>query len=190
MKRVTLIGDSIRHGYQATVIAELADVAEVWGPQQNGGTSANVLEHLDAWVLQRAADVIHMNCGLHDIARLDDNHGEPRIELDAYCRNLRAIFTTITERTDAKLIWCRTTPVNEARHNAVKGFGRFNADIDRYNAAADAIAAELGLLIHDLNAVVIAAGADAIRTPDGVHYTPEGSQLLGKAVADFIRPLL
>jgi len=46
MKRAVLIGDSIRKGYQATVGTTLAGAAEVWGPDQNGGTSRNVLAHL------------------------------------------------------------------------------------------------------------------------------------------------
>ena len=34
-KNVTLLGDSIRMGYEPTVRAELADVAEVWAPEGN-----------------------------------------------------------------------------------------------------------------------------------------------------------
>ena len=33
-------------------------------------------------------------------------------------------------------------------------------------------------------------GRDTLLMPDGVHFKPEGSELLGKAVAAFIRPYL
>jgi hypothetical protein len=69
MKQIILIGDSIRMGYQPTVQQILADQAQVWGPVENGGNSHNVLTHLDAWVIQRQPDIVHLNCGLHDIKR-------------------------------------------------------------------------------------------------------------------------
>ena len=69
MKTIVLIGDSIRMGYQEKVREQLADWAYVWVPEENGGTSENILAHLDKWVLSRRADVVHINCGLHDIKK-------------------------------------------------------------------------------------------------------------------------
>ena len=37
MQQLILIGDSIRMGYQADVIRELAEYANIWAPTQNGG---------------------------------------------------------------------------------------------------------------------------------------------------------
>ena len=47
MERVILIGDSIRKGYQEIVRQELVGEVEVWGPEENGRDSQNVLNHLD-----------------------------------------------------------------------------------------------------------------------------------------------
>ena len=47
MKRIVLIGDSIRMGYQEKVHEQLADWADVWAPEENGGDSEKVLAHLD-----------------------------------------------------------------------------------------------------------------------------------------------
>lgn len=58
-KTVVLIGDSIRMGYEDTVRRELGDAAEVWTPAENGGTSRNVLEHLEEWIISRSPDVVH-----------------------------------------------------------------------------------------------------------------------------------
>ena len=48
MKKLVLVGDSIRMGYQAYVMRELFGFSDVWVPEQNGGNSANVQKHLDA----------------------------------------------------------------------------------------------------------------------------------------------
>ena len=66
---VVLIGDSIRMGYQDHVVSQLAGRAEVWAPEENGGDSRNVLAHLDQWVFVRQPDLVHVNCGLHDLKR-------------------------------------------------------------------------------------------------------------------------
>jgi len=68
-RRVVLIGDSIRMGYQAVVQRELEGIAQVSGPEQNGGTSGHVLANLEAWVLAQgpAPDVVHLTCGLHAV---------------------------------------------------------------------------------------------------------------------------
>src|SRR5262245_36573808 len=48
---VVLVGDSIRMGYAPAVAERLKGKARVVSPEENGGDSANVLEHLDAWVI-------------------------------------------------------------------------------------------------------------------------------------------
>jgi acyl-CoA thioesterase-1 len=191
MHKVVLIGDSIRMHMQADVAAELAGYAEVWGPTLNAGTTSNTLRHLEDWALSRPADLIHINVGLHDLARMHENKLEPRNAVSVYKANVRTILSTIrTVRPTVKLYWARTTPVHEARHHATKGFERYEADVDAYNAAADEVTRELGVESNDLFKVVMDAGRDRLLTPDGVHYTPEGQKLLAKAVAGFVRAKL
>lgn len=189
MKRVILIGDSIRMGYESTVRDELRGRADVISPKENGGNSEKVLEHLDVWILAHAPAVVHLNCGLHDIKK-DFESGSPAIDLDAYAANLRAIFRRVMEADGCTLIWASTTPVNEERHHAVKGFDRFEADVAAYNRTAADITTEFGVPTDDLFAVVMDAGRDRMLTPDGVHYVAEGSELLGKAVAAYLEPYL
>jgi len=188
MTRVILIGDSIRMGYQATVCRELEGVAEVWKPEQNGGTTQKVLDNLDEWVIAQKPDVVHVNCGLHDL-RKDFGAAESAIPLPQYEANVRTLLTRIQTGTDAVAVWVLTTPVNEQWHHENKGFDRFEADVDAYNAAATRVATDLGVPIDDLFKVVMDADRDAILRPDGVHFTDEGSEILGKAVAAFIKQL-
>src|SRR5688500_13183405 len=139
MKHVTLIGDSIRWGYQPFVRDLLAGVADVWGPQSNGGTSRNVLAHIDAFARPRpetltGPHVVHVNAGLHDIKK-EYGADEPQGSLEEYALNVRRILGRLkAERPTPRVIWATMTPVNEARHNPIKGFNRFESDVVAYNA--------------------------------------------------------
>ena len=185
-ERVVLIGDSIRMGYQEVVRQELAGEAEVWGPEQNGGNSRNVLANLDQWALTRGPAVVHLNCGLHDL-RKEFGTGEVAVPPAEYADNVRQILGLVQERLQGTLIWASTTPVNEAWHHQNKGFDRFEADVVAYNDMAAGIARDLGLVIDDLFTVVTDAGRDQLLRDDGVHFTENGYALLGRAVADAVR---
>ncbi len=189
MKTVVLIGDSIRIGYQEVVCEQLAGRAAVWGPEQNGGTSENVLAHLEEWVLARRADVVHINCGLHDLKR-EFGGDAAAIPLGRYADNVRKILARLRAETNATVIWALTTPVNQAWHHQNKPFDRFEADVVAYNAVAADIARTLDIVTHDLFSTINAAGRDDLLLPDGVHFKPEGYALLGKSVAECVRETL
>jgi lysophospholipase L1-like esterase len=186
MKTILLIGDSIRMGYEATVRAELAGVADVWSPQENGGTSRNVLAHLQEWVLDRTPALVHLNCGLHDLKR-EFGQTENAVPLAEYRANLGRLFDAVRQRTAARLIWAATTPVNEEWHHRNKPFDRLERDVDAYNRVAREEAEARGIPVDDLFAVVRDAGRDRLLLSDGVHFNPEGCTLLGKAVAACLR---
>ena len=184
---LVLIGDSIRMGYQATVRERLTSV-DIWSPEANGGDSANVLAHLDEWVAAHAPQVVHLNCGLHDIKKPFDS-GRAQIGLDEYRRHLREIFDRILS-TGARLVWASTTPVDEDLHHRNKGFDRFTTDVDAYNSVALDLATAEDVPVNDLHAVIESAGRTHLLREDGVHFSEEGSQLLGDAVAEFVGPLI
>ena len=184
---LVLIGDSIRMGYQATVRERLTSV-DIWSPEANCGDSANVLAHLDEWVAAHAPQVVHLNCGLHDIKKPFDS-GRAQIGLDEYRRHLREIFDRILS-TGARLVWASTTPVDEDLHHRNKAFDRFTTDVDAYNSVVLELAAAHEVTVNDLHAVIDGAGRTHLLREDGVHFTDEGSQLLGEAVAEFVGPLM
>jgi lysophospholipase L1-like esterase len=189
MKSVILIGDSIRMGYQPTVEQLLGEQAQLWAPTENGGTSANVLAHLDEWVLSRSPDILHLNCGLHDM-KTEFGASTQGIPPNQYEANLRKIVGRIVEQGTTQLIWAATTPVNEAWHHARKAFDRFEADVLAYNAVALQVIAKYSVPVNDLYQVIMDAGRDRLLNPDGVHFSPAGYTLLGQAVADAIRTYL
>lgn len=179
--KVTLIGDSIRLGYQPLVAEKLAESAEVWGPVNNGGDSRNVLKHLDEWMTQRPADVIHLNCGLHDLKVGDGNHQVP---LEEYVDNLKQIVERLAG-TGARLIWATTTPVIDERHQRVKEFARYNTDVQTYNAAALEVinSAPIFIGVNDLYKVIIENDVEKCIVDDGVHMSDFGNEILSDKVA-------
>lgn len=187
---VILLGDSIRMGYQATVIEELAAVAEVWAPTENGAHTTNLLTQLSTWVLPKNAAVIHVNAGLHDLKTLHWETRELVVPPKHYRENVERLLRTMRERTAAKVIWATTTLVNDegSRQAREKNrqFRRYDADVQAYNRVAVQVCRKLRVPVNDLYAV--SRGAQQL--PDGVHFTPEGYRALGRHVAAEIRKAL
>ena len=114
LPEVLLIGDSIRAGYQPFVEEALRGSAAVASGADYGGTSAHVRANLDGWLRVRRYDLVHLNCGLHDLARRPAT--EPRVPLAGYRDNLQAIFARFAE-LGVPVVWATTTPVDEVRHH-------------------------------------------------------------------------
>lgn len=194
MKKVVLIGDSIRMGYELAVREELAGLADVWGPEENGAHTVNVIMHLQEWVGKRQPDVVHVNAGLHDLKTDRWDGRDTVVPLAHYRDNVARIIRWVRTHTDASVVWATTTPVNHdlahAAHAGARDFSRYSEDVVAFNAEAVEMARSLDVPVNDLYAVIVAAGQAALQTDDGVHFTPDGCAALGKAAADFLRPLL
>jgi len=187
--KVLLAGDSISMGYGPLVKARLDGVCEATNLPANSGTSANLLAHVDEWLIRPDFGVIHLNCGLHDLGRERDAAG-PRVSPEQYEANLREIFRRLKQETRSLLAWATITPVIDERHAARKGFDRFEKDVRAYNAAALRVAQEAGLPVNDLHRVVETAGPEGCIGPDGVHMSDAGNAALTDAVAAFVTGLL
>jgi acyl-CoA thioesterase-1 len=177
LPRVLLIGDSISIGYTLAVGELLAGKANVHRPPTNCGPTIRGLEQIDAWLGDGPWDVIHLNFGLHDLKIMED--GKHQVPLEQYEQNLRQIVQRL-KKTGAKLIWCSTTPVPESSNPP-----RHNQDVLAYNAAAKRVADEYGLAIDDLYGFALPQ-LDKIQIPNNVHFTPDGSGVLAKQVAESI----
>jgi lysophospholipase L1-like esterase len=183
------IGDSIRMGYEPTVVRELAGWAEVveMGSIQ-GGNTRNVLEHLDEWVVQRDLDIVHINAGLHDLARDVGPGPVNRVSVDEYQENLRRILSTLQQETRARIVFGLSTPVNLERQHAVDyPINRINDDVILYNERAAAVCKALGIVTNDLYQLVVDHGVGRMLGPDGVHMTEEAYEILGGAAAAAVR---
>jgi lysophospholipase L1-like esterase len=188
LPKVVLVGDSIRMGYAPLVAERLAGKAIVISAKANGEDTANVLRNLDEWVINERPAVVHINAGLHDLKAKDKSYQVPLVE---YERNLNTILERIRTGTKAKIIFATTTPILDDLHARRKvGFNRFQADVQKYNAAAISVMKRAGVPINDLHQIVEDGGKEKLMTGDGTHYTQQGYETLAAAVTENILQML
>ncbi len=177
LPRVLLIGDSISMGYTLAVRDELKGVANVHRPPTNCGPTTNGLKNIDKWLGEKKWDVIHFNWGLHDLKYQDDkgalvsptaDGAHQQVSPAEYEKNLRELVARL-KKTDAKLIWCSTTPVPEG------AAGRVADDSIKYNAIATKVMQAENVAINDLHAFASERLKD-IQQPANVHFSPAGSK--------------
>ena len=74
MKKIILLGDSIRMGYDKYVKEALSGVAEVFYPLENCKYAENVLRFAHEWSKNgewgEDVDLVHWNAGLWDVLEL------------------------------------------------------------------------------------------------------------------------
>lgn len=192
LPRVLLIGDSISIGYTLAVRELLQGEANVLRPATNCGPTSRGVESLDSWLGEGKWDVIHFNFGLHDLVYYSADgkeRAEPKVAgarhqvpSEQYERNLRTMVARL-QKTNAKLIWCSTTPIPEGSN------GRVADESVEYNAIALKVMQEHGIAVDDLHAFALPKLAD-IQLPKNVHFTDSGSRVLAGQVAASIRSAL
>lgn len=190
MKKVFLIGDSIRMGYDKYIKEALVGTAEVFYPSENCKFAEYVLRFAHEWKknlqIPDDIDLIHWNAGLWDALELFGD--EPLTSLSYYeeaigriDKRLRMLFPK------AKIVFATSTNVNE--NMASPDFFRHNATIEKYNEAARRALQNTDTKINDLYSLT-ASVPDSYRS-DWVHfYTPEGTELIGRRVLSVICDLL
>jgi len=190
--KVTLLGDSIRLGYQPYVGLYLLDNVDIWGPEENTQHTVHLLANAPEWIKNRATEIIHLNSGLHDIKNIPFGRRRPLVSPDLYAENIERIIKYIHYCwPESIIIWATTSPVDDekayAAHEEAKDFTRYNEDVVRYNEISMKIMQRLGVPVNDLYAFVMEADKELIMKDDGVHFTDFGCQLLGEKVADSIQ---
>ena len=186
MKKVVLIGDSIRMGYDKYVKEALAGVAEVYYPRENCRFAENVLRFAHEWKKAGEwptdADLVHWNAGLWDVLELFEDG--PLTSKDYYAeaiarvnKRLRMLFP------NAIIVFATSTAVLE--HKCSKNFRRHNHYIEEYNAIALEALKDSDTKINDL--YPISKSAPEEYHSDWVHFrTPEGTALIGGKVLSVI----
>lgn len=184
MKKVVLIGDSIRMAYQPYVAAKLLGKADVWGPEENCRHCLWALDHFQEWVAPQKPDILHFNFGIHDALKMAD--GQPQILLVQYCLCLKR-FITQARKLETRLIWATTTP----RYHKCEGLPMSQwpemTEIDDYNAAALEIVRAEGLEVNDLHQVILTNDYTKCLHTDGCHLQELGRKVLSDAVAMTLR---
>jgi hypothetical protein len=176
LPRVLLIGDSISIGYTAAVRQDLKGKVNLHRIPVNGGPTTRGLESIDTWLGNKKWDVIHFNWGLHDLRYSQD---KKQVSLDHYEKNLQSLVKRM-KKTQAKLIWCATTPVPEGVSPTRK-----DEEVLEYNQAAQRVMDQHDIPTNDLYAFA-KKRLKKIQRPKNVHFTPEGSKILARPVAKAI----
>ena len=200
LPNVLILGDSISIGYTPHVRNALAGKANVYravttqGKIENCKSTQYGIKNVDRWLKAHDCkwDVIHFNWGLHDI-----KHRDPKDRKKAsmkpsdpmwvtpknYERDLRKIVFKL-RASGAKLIFATTTPVPQD----VKPF-RLSTDVGKYNEIAEKVVKPNLVVINDLNAFA-AERLDEIQQPNNVHFSSDGSKVLGEQVAKVVEQCL
>ena len=192
-RRALILGDSISMGYTPIVKRLLRDDTFVTRPRENCAGTSKGVSKIDEWLAVDGGgfDLIWFNFGLHDLKRVradGRNSNDPadrrQAEPEQYERQLREIVAKL-KATGSALVFATTTPVP-------RGGVRPHRDVDdpgRYNEIARRVMAENGVDVVDLYAFALARQAE-IQPRVDVHFTKEGSRLLGEHVAEQIRARL
>lgn len=163
------------------VRALLSDRVSLIGPSVNCESSRQVAERIEEWAPAVEGDIVHINCGLHDI-RHDPGVDRPVCTLEQYKRNLGSIFGFLSAR-QATVIWATSTPFLEDVHNTVKPSRRFLRCLLAYNAASLDIAGRHGFAVNDLYATLAGPGLGDLLLPDGLHFNAVGNKQVARIVA-------
>ena len=190
MKKIVLIGDSIRMGYDKYVKEALDGVADVYYPGENCRFAQYTLRFLGDWKHKGEwptdTDLVHWNVGLWDVC---EQFGEgPISSIEHY----KEMITRIDKRIrllfpNAKVVFATSTAVREEGYSG--NFHRYNATIEKYNAAALEALAETDTVINDLYAHTKNIAPEYCS--DMTHYnTPAGAAYMGGKVLSVICGML
>jgi len=189
MKKLVLIGDSIRMSYQGKVTEELEGRAEVWGPKENCRYSLWVLEHCQEWIIDQKPDVLHFNCGLHDQADVYGD-GTQQIFINQYRISLQRLVRKLTEALPgATLIWATLTPWLLKIEGLPIDQWPVTPDIARYNKVALEVMGPAGIPVNDLNKAITDHGHAVCIQEDGVHLAEQGIEVASDAVVKTVSEL-
>ena len=188
MKRILLIGDSIRCGYDKYVAMSLEGVAEVAYPNENCRFSSYIIRNLIEWKEKSGwddADLVHWNAGLWDnLVMLDGLH---LTDIETYGKNVERICNLIEMLfPSAKMIFATSTPVQEELFTRHK---RYNRDIEAYNAVAVEIVKKHGGVINDLYATMSACPV-SYHSDLTHYYTKDGTRVITDQVLAHIEAAL
>lgn len=189
MKRVFLIGDSIRMGYCEMVAQRMADRAQVQWPADNCRFTKYILASVHHWAETagepETIDVVHWNCGHWDLARfgkIPDNLTTP----EEYRKGLVRIHACLRDLfPNAQQIFALTTPIRPSMEHL---HSHRNDEVEAYNRIACEVMEELHVPVNDLFSVIRALPESVYH--DRCHFEADGSMALAEKVASSVDKLL
>lgn len=194
MKKVLLLGDSIRMGYAEYVKELLKDKCEVYYDDKDNGRFA-------AYTLWQA-NQFFKNYGRFDVVHWNNGYWDMNVELpmvdavhpvDEYIHFLKRIIVEC-QRNGAEIIFATTTPILEigsSMDNTGTGIKiNYNNDwVLRYNDAAKKLMLEKNVTINDLYTLML-KDKNFYKCEDMLHLTEEGYRICAEQVARLVEEKL
>lgn len=184
MKKVVLLGDSIRMGYGASVARNLSDEFSVWQPDDNCRYAQYTYQHLsydewNGWASNTEnVDIIHWNNGLWDVNHwFEDGPMTPK---NFYVDTMVRIAKLLLQRSKI-VIFATMTPVRDTNPTII------NTEVVDYNQALVPELEKLGVVINDLHTLVAADIPRYILASDHIHLTEDGVSVCAAQVEKVIR---
>jgi len=157
----------------------------------NGGHSGMVREYLGYLKASETfhTDLMLINCGLHDI-KSNPETGALQVSPEEYRENLEAIVD-LAGGLAGQVAWMRITPIDDELHaRRGCGFGRIQADVERYNLIADEVMTARAVPVIPLDEFMLELGEKMEIYRDGVHFLKPVHPLQGAYLADRVHTLL
>ncbi|MBE5734413.1 MAG: hypothetical protein E7347_05125 [Clostridiales bacterium] len=190
MKKIVLIGDSIRQGYDKYVKKAFNGIAEVFYPSDNCRFTSYILRNLTEWAEEMGCgedvDLVHWNAGLWDDLVMID--GKQLVRIEHYAENVQRICDVIKILfPKAKIVFATSTPVQEELF--LGKLKRYNCDTKAYNEKAIQIVKANGGYIDDIYSVVENCPKEYYS--DLTHlYTKNGTKIITEQVVKVIENIL
>ena len=179
MKKVTLLGDSIRLiGYGQTVEENLKKDFIVWQPDDNCRFAQYTLRGLWEWAPYiEGSDIIHWNNGHWDLCEL---YGDGTFtDIEDYVKIMSRLADLLLKRCK-KLIFATTTPIIEGYP-----YNR-NSVVNEFNAAVVPVLQAKGVIINDLH-TLLKDEVNKYIGEDMLHLTEDGIAVCVAQVEKVIR---
>ena len=190
MKKVLLLGDSIRMGYDDYVKEELKECEVYYDAEDNGRFITYTI-----WMFNQLNakygpfDVVHFNNGYWDMNREGPN-GEPQTPVKDYIINLKRLIDLVRS-TKAIPIFATSTPIYDTpiQDGDYQATNYKNEWVLEYNKAAVELMKQEGVMVNDLYALMEKEERCG-KCYDSLHLTEDNYKKCAKQVSDYVRKAL
>jgi len=189
MKKVLLLGDSIRMGYDLYVKEELKEYEVIYDDTDNGRFSAySIWQFLYLNRQFGPFDYVHFNNGYWDMNN-ECPDGSETFPLEDYLHNLERLIKCIRQ-TGAKPVFALTIPIYDTDKNTEEfhATNYKNEWVIKYNNGAKKLMEKENVPVNDMYSLLL-DGYHYYKCIDSLHLTEEGYIKCAKQVAKIIREL-
>ena len=191
MKKVLLLGDSIRMGYDDFVKEELKECEVIYDKDDNGRFSSYTIWMFNFLNNQYGPfDVVHFNNGYWDMHNEGPNK-EREVPIEDYIHNFKRLITFI-KSTGAIPIFATTTPIydTDKKEGEFEPIDYKNDWVIEYNEAALKLMKEENVIVNDLYSLLYDKEKRHYKCSDSLHLTTEGYKKCALQVAKVIREVI